>query len=68
YMASKLDNFQLAPIYYRYSFVITGVITTSSSDIGISIKVTDDKGSTGSNALSLSGYMFSSLVGSIGTL
>ena len=68
YIASKLDNFQLAPIYYRYSFVITGVITTSSSDIGISIKVTDDKGSTGSNALSLSGYMYSTLVGSIGAL
>ena len=68
YIASKLDNFQLAPIYYRYSFVITGVITTSLSDIGISIKVTDDKGSTGSNALSLSGYMYSTLVGSIGAL
>jgi hypothetical protein len=68
YLASKQDNFQLAPIYYRYSFVITGTITTTTADVGISIKVTDDKGSTGSNALSLSGYMYSTLVGSIGAL
>ena len=68
YVPTKQDNFQLAPIYYRYSFVITGVITTTTSDVGISIKVTDDKGSTGSNALSLSGYMYSTLVGSIGAL
>jgi hypothetical protein len=68
YVPTKQDNFQLAPIYYRYSFVITGVITTTTADVGISIKVTDDKGSTGSNALSLSGYMYSTLVGSIGSL
>jgi hypothetical protein len=68
YTPTKQDNFQLEPIYYRYSFVITGVITTTSADVGISIKVTDDKGSTGSNALSLSGYMYSTLVGSIGAL
>ena len=68
YVPSKQDNFQLEPIYFRYSFVITGVITTTSADVGISIKVTDDKGSTGSNALSLSGYMYSTLVGSIGAL
>jgi hypothetical protein len=68
YVPTKQDNFQLAPIYYRYSFVITGVITTTTADVGISIKVTDDKGSTGSNALSLSGYMYSTLVGSIGAL
>ena len=68
YVPSKQDNFQLEPIYVRYSFVITGVITTTSADVGISIKVTDDKGSTGTNALSLSGYMYSTLVGSIGAL
>jgi len=68
YTPTKQDNFQLEPIYYRYSFVITGTITTTSADVGISIKVTDDKGSTGSNALSLSGYMYSTLVGSIGAL
>ena len=68
YVPTKQDNFQLDPIYYRYSFVITGVITTTSADVGISIRVTDDKGSTGSNALSLSGYMYSTLVGSIGAL
>jgi hypothetical protein len=68
YTPTKLDNFQLEPIYYRYSFVITGTITTTSADVGISIKVTDDKGSTGSNALSLSGYMYSTMVGSIGAL
>ena len=68
YVPSKQDNFQLEPIYVRYSFVITGVITTTSADVGISIKVTDDKGSTGTNALSLSGYMYSTVVGSIGAL
>ena len=68
YTPTKQDNFQLETIYYRYSFVITGVITTTSADVGISIKVTDDKGSTGVNALSLSGYMSSTLVGSIGDL
>jgi hypothetical protein len=68
YTPTKQDNFQLEPIYYRYSFVITGTITTTTADVGISIKVTDDKGSTGSNALSLSGYMYSTLVGSIGAL
>ncbi len=68
YTPTKQDNFQLEPIYYRYSFVITGTITTTSADVGISIKVTDDKGSTGTNALSLSGYMYSTMVGSIGAL
>jgi hypothetical protein len=68
YTPTKQDNFQLEPIYFRYSFVISGVITTTSADVGISIKVTDDKGSTGSNALSLSGYMYSTLVGAIGAL
>ena len=68
YVPTKQDNFAAAPIYYRYSFVITGVITTTSADVGISIKVTDDKGSTGINPLSLSGYMYSTLVGSIGAL
>jgi hypothetical protein len=68
YTPTKQDNFQLEPIFFRYSFVISGVITTTSADVGISIKVTDDKGSTGSNALSLSGYMYSTLVGSIGAL
>ena len=68
YTPTKQDNFQAEPIYFRYSFVITGVITTTSSDVGISIRVTDDKGSTGSNALSLSGFMYSTLVGSIGAL
>jgi len=68
YTPSKQDNFQLDPIYFRYSFVITGVITTTSDDVGISIRVTDDKGSTGTHALSLSGYMYSTLVGSIGAL
>jgi hypothetical protein len=68
YVPTKQDNFQLEPIYVRYSFVITGVITTTLADVGISIKVTDDKGSTGTHALSLSGYMYSTLVGSIGAL
>ena len=68
YTPTKQDNFQLEPIYYRYSFVITGVITTTSADVGISIKVTDDKGSTGTHALNLSGYMYSTLVGAVGAL
>jgi hypothetical protein len=68
YIPSKQDNFLSEPIYFRYSFVITGVITTTSADVGISIKVTDDKGSTGTNPLSLSGFMYSTLVGSIGAL
>jgi hypothetical protein len=68
YIPSKQDNFLSEPIFFRYSFVITGVITTTSADVGISIKVTDDKGSTGTNPLSLSGYMYSTLVGSIGAL
>jgi hypothetical protein len=68
YVPTKQDNFQLEPIYVRYSFVITGVITTTLADVGISIKVTDDKGSTGTHALSLGGYMYTTLVGSIGAL
>ena len=68
YIPSKQDNFLSEPIFFRHSFVITGVITTTTADVGISIKVTDDKGSTGSHALSLSGYMYSTLVGSIGAL
>ena len=68
YIPSKQDNFLSEPIFFRHSFVITGVITTTSADVGISIKVTDDKGSTGTNPLSLSGYMYSTLVGSIGAL
>jgi hypothetical protein len=68
YIPSKQDNFLSEPIFFRYSFVITGVITTTSADVGISIKVTDDKGSTGTNPLSLSGYMYSTLVGFIGAL
>jgi len=68
YLATSKANFELEPKLRLYDFVITGVITTGASDIGIAIKVIDDLGVTSLKPLSLSGRMFATLVGSIGTL
>ena len=68
YIATSKTNFELEPRLRLYDFVITGVITVGVSDTAIAIKVIDDLGSTSVKPLSLSGRMFATLVGSIGTL
>ena len=68
YLATSKANFELEPKLRLYDFVITGVITTGASDVGIAIKVIDDLGVTSLKPLTLSGRMFATLVGSIGTL
>lgn len=68
YISTSKTNFELEPKLRRYDFVITGVITVGASDVGIAIKVIDDLGSTSVKPLTLTGRMFSTLVGSIGTL
>jgi hypothetical protein len=68
YLATSKANFELEPKLRLYDFVIIGVITTGASDVGIAIKVIDDLGVTSTKPLSLSGRMFATLVGSIGTL
>jgi hypothetical protein len=68
YIATSKTNFELEPRLRLYDFVITGVISVGVSDTAIAIKVIDDLGSTSVKPLSLSGRMFATLVGSIGTL
>ena len=68
YIAMSKTNFELEPKLRLYDFVITGVITVGASDTAIAIKVIDDLGSTALKPLSLSGRIFATLVGSIGTL
>jgi hypothetical protein len=68
YLATSKANFELEPKLRLYDFVITGVITTGASDVAIAIKVIDDLGVTSLKPLTLSGRMFATLVGSIGTL
>jgi hypothetical protein len=62
------NGLELDPKMYRYFFTVTGTFTPVSSDSGISIKIIDDMGITSSRPLSLSGRMYSTLVGSIGAL
>jgi len=53
----------------RYTFTITGVISPVGGDVGVAIRVIDDSAVTGaSNAMAFSGVVFSTLVGSVGTL
>jgi hypothetical protein len=62
------NGLELDPKMYRYFFMVTGTFTPVSADSGISIKIIDDMGVTSSRPLSLSGRMYSTLVGSIGAL
>ena len=62
------NGLELDPKMYRYFFTVTGTFTPVSSDSGISIKIIDDMGITSSRPLSLSGRMYSTMVGSIGAL
>ena len=53
----------------RYTFTITGVISPVGGDVGVAIRVIDDSAVTGaSNSMAFSGVVFSTLVGSVGTL
>jgi hypothetical protein len=62
------NGLELDPKMYRYFFTVTGTFTPVSADSGISIKIIDDMGVTSSRPLSLSGRMYSTMVGSIGAL
>jgi hypothetical protein len=53
---------------YRYFFTVTGTFAPVSTDSGIAIKIIDDMGATSTRPMSLSGRMYSTLVGSIGAL
>lgn len=68
YLTSMSEGFESDPKLYRYNFMITGTITLTGSDVGIAIKVIDDKGLTGPNPLTITGRMYSTLVGTVGTL
>ena len=68
YISTSKLNFEGVAGFNLYSFMITGVITPGASDVAIAIKVIDDGGLTSTNPLTLTGRMFSTLVGSIGTL
>ena len=68
YISTSKLNFELDPGYNLYSFMITGVISPGASDVAIAIKVIDDIGATATDPLTLSGRMYATLVGSVGTL
>ena len=68
YVVISKANFELETKLRVYDFLITGVISVGISDVGIAIKVIDDMGVTSVKPLSLSGRMFATMVGSIGTL
>ena len=68
YVATSRSNFASEATYNVYTFLVTGVITPKALDMGIAIKVIDDRASTNGKPLTLSGRMFATLVGSIGTL
>jgi hypothetical protein len=68
YVVISKANFELETKLRVYDFLITGVISVGLSDVGIAIKVIDDMGVTSVKPLSLSGRMFATMVGSIGTL
>jgi hypothetical protein len=68
YSIGFANGLELDPKMYRYFFTITGTFTPLSADSGIAIKVIDDMGVTSTRPMSLSGRMYSTLVGSIGAL
>ena len=68
YGISSQIGLELDPKMYRYFFTVTGTITPQTADTGISIKIIDDMGVTSTSPMSFSGRMYSTLVGSIGTL
>ena len=68
YSVGFSNGLELDPKMYRYFFTITGTFTPVSADSGIAIKIIDDMGVTSTRPMSLSGRMYSTLVGSIGTL
>lgn len=68
YSVAFSNGLELDPKMYRYFFTITGTFAPISTDSGISIKIIDDMGVTSTRPISLSGRMYSTLVGSIGAL
>jgi hypothetical protein len=68
YSIGFANGLELDPKMYRYFFTITGTFTPVSADSGIAIKIIDDMGVTSTRPMSLSGRMYSTLVGSIGAL
>ena len=69
YSVVEKNNFSWETKSIRYTFTITGVISPVGGDVGVAIRIIDDLGVTGStNAMSLSGIAFSTLVGAVGTL
>jgi hypothetical protein len=53
---------------YRYTFTIEGALNVGSSDLGLSIRITDGKGETGSDPVVFAGTIFKTLVGSVSAL
>jgi hypothetical protein len=68
YVATSKSNYYLEPKLRLYEFLITGVITVGLLDVAIAINVVQDSGDTSIKPLTLSGRMYSTLVGSIGNL
>jgi hypothetical protein len=68
YSVAFSNGLELDPKMYRYFFTVTGTFTPVSADSGLSIKIIDDMGATSSRPLTLTGRMYSTLVGSIGSL
>jgi hypothetical protein len=69
YSVAENLNFTGEPKSTRYTFTITGVISPVGGDVGVAIRVIDDSAVTGaSNVMAFSGVVFSTLVGSVGTL
>ena len=68
YSIGFANGLELDPKMYRYFFTVTGTFTPVSADSGIAIKIIDDMGVTSTRPMSLSGRMYSTLVGSIGAL
>jgi hypothetical protein len=68
YSIAFSNGLELDPKMYRYFFTVTGTFTPVSADSGLSIKIIDDMGATSSRPLTLTGRMYSTLIGSIGAL
>jgi hypothetical protein len=69
YSVAENLNFTGEPKSTRYTITITGVISPVGGDVGVAIRVIDDSAVTGaSNAMAFSGVVFSTLVGSVGSL
>ncbi len=68
YVATSKSNYYLEPKLRLFEFLITGVITVGLLDVAIAINVVQDSGDTSIKPLTLSGRMYSTLVGSISNL